>query len=111
MGVNALLQDAEILDFVRSQANHARFVTSVCTGAFVLAAAGLLKGKRATTHWASHDLLARFGCIPVDERVVRDGNLITAGGVTSGIDFGLTVVAELFGDTEGQARDCSSELA
>ena len=100
-GVNALLQDAAVLDFVRAQAARARYVTSVCTGSLVLGAAGLLKGRRATTHWLSHDFLARFGAIPVHGRVVRDGNLITAGGVTAGIDFGLTVVAELVGQAAG----------
>ena len=94
-GINALLGDAEVLDFVRAQAARARYVTSVCTGALVLGAAGLLKGRRATTHWVSHDFLAKFGAIPTHGRVVRDGNLFTAGGVTAGIDFGLAVVAEL----------------
>jgi cyclohexyl-isocyanide hydratase len=97
VGVNALLRDAAVLEFVRRQAAGARFVTSVCTGALVLGAAGLLRGKRATTHWAAHDLLARFGAIPVAARVVRDGGLVTGGGVTAGIDFALTLVAELAG--------------
>jgi cyclohexyl-isocyanide hydratase len=94
-GVNPLMADAETLDFLRRQAANARYVTSVCTGALVLGAAGLLRGKRATTHWAAHDLLAAFGAIPTEGRVVRDGNLITGGGVTAGIDFGLTLAAEL----------------
>ena len=94
-GVNALLQDAEVLAFVRAQAARCRYITSVCTGALLLGAAGLLDGRRATTHWAAHDLLAAFGAIPVHERVVRDGNLITGGGVTAGIDFALTVVTNL----------------
>jgi cyclohexyl-isocyanide hydratase len=110
-GVNALLQDAEVLDFVRAQAARARYVTSVCTGTFVLGAAGLLKGRRATTHWFSHDLLAKFGAIPVQGRVVRDGNLITAGGVTAGIDFGLTVVAELVGQAQAEAIQLVLEYA
>jgi cyclohexyl-isocyanide hydratase len=97
VGVNALLRDADVLDFIRRQAAGARFVTSVCTGALVLGAAGLLRGKRATTHWAAHDLLAGFGAIPVRARVVRDGALVTGGGVTAGIDFALTLVAELAG--------------
>lgn len=95
-GVNALLEDEEILSFVREQAHHVRYLTSVCTGALVLGAAGLLKGKRASTHWMSLDLLSRFGAVPTDERVVWDGNIVTAGGVTSGIDFGLEVLAKLF---------------
>lgn len=96
-GVSAVLGDPEGLDFVAEQASRARYVTSVCTGAFVLGAAGLLKGKRATTHWAYHDLLSVFGCQPEAGRVVRDGNLITGGGVTAGIDFGLAVLGELAG--------------
>lgn len=96
-GMNALLNDAETLDFVRRQAEGARYVTSVCTGSLVLGAAGLLSGKRATTHWMSLPMLAAFGCEPVSERVVVDGNLITGGGVTAGIDFALTIAGELFG--------------
>jgi cyclohexyl-isocyanide hydratase len=96
-GINALLEDESVLDFLRRQASIARWTTSVCTGALVLGAAGLLRGKRATTHWASHDLLAQFGAIPVHARVVRDGNLFTGGGVTAGIDFALTLAAEMVG--------------
>jgi cyclohexyl-isocyanide hydratase len=110
-GVNALLQDADVLDFVRAQAARARYVTSVCTGSLVLGAAGLLKGRRATTHWLAHDFLERFGAIPVHARVVRDGNLITAGGVTAGIDFGLTVVAELVGQQQAEAIQLALEYA
>lgn len=96
-GVSAVMEDPEALDFVRRQAAGARYVTSVCTGSLVLAAAGLLKGKRAACHWMSRDLLAEFGATPVADRVVRDGNIITGGGVTAGIDFGLTVLAEIAG--------------
>lgn len=110
-GVNALLEDAETLDFVRAQAKQARYVTSVCTGSLVLGAAGLLKGRKATTHWFAHDFLEKFGAIPVHGRVVRDGNLITAGGVTAGIDFGLVVVAELVGKTEAEAIQLGLEYA
>jgi len=110
-GINALLQDAEVLGFLRAQAARARYVTSVCTGSLVLGAAGLLRGRRATSHWASHDLLAKFGAIPTQGRVVRDGNVFTAGGVTAGIDFGLTVVAELLGETEAQAIQLAQEYA
>lgn len=97
-GMNALLNDTETLDFVRRQATGARYVTSVCTGSLVLGAAGLLQGKRATTHWMSLPMLAAFGCEPVAERVVVDGNVITGGGVTAGIDFALTVAGEWFGE-------------
>jgi cyclohexyl-isocyanide hydratase len=100
LGVNALLNDAETLDFVRARSRAARYVTSVCTGALVLGAAGLLKGRRATTHWMSHDLLEAFGAVPVKERVVVDGNLITGGGVTAGIDFALVLAAEILGEQE-----------
>lgn len=97
-GVNALLTDSETLDFVRTQSRAARYVTSVCTGALVLGAAGLLRGQRATTHWMSHDLLGEFGAVPVKERVVVDGNVITGGGVTAGIDFALVLAAEILGE-------------
>jgi cyclohexyl-isocyanide hydratase len=110
-GVNALLEDAETLAFIRSQAEQARYVTSVCTGSLVLGAAGLLKGRKATTHWFAHDFLEKFGAIPVHARVVRDGNLITAGGVTAGIDFGLAVVAELAGREHAEAIQLGLEYA
>jgi cyclohexyl-isocyanide hydratase len=96
-GINPLLNDAETLAFIRRQAKGARYVTSVCTGALVLGAAGLLTGKRATTHWMSRDMLASFGAIPVVERFVVDGNVITGGGVTAGIDFALAIAAQVFG--------------
>ena len=110
-GVNALMRDDETLSFVRAQAKGARFVTSVCTGALVLGAAGLLEGKRATTHWASHDLLAAFGAEAVEARVVRDGALLTGGGVTAGIDFALTLVAELAGRDVAEAIQLNLEYA
>lgn len=110
-GINALLQDEDVLAFVRAQAKDARYVTSVCTGSLVLGAAGLLVGRKATTHWYAHDLLAHFGAVPTEGRIVRDGNLITAGGITSGIDFGLAVVAELFGRQEAETVQLSLEYA
>jgi cyclohexyl-isocyanide hydratase len=110
-GVSAVMEDAEVLSFLRAQARDARFVTSVCTGALVLGAAGLLRSKRATTHWASHDLLGAFGAIPTKGRVVRDGNLITGGGVTAGIDFALTVVAEIAGPVVAQGIQLQIEYA
>lgn len=110
-GVTDLLQDAQTIDFVRRQAASARYVTSVCTGALLLGAAGLLRGRRATTHWAFHSLLEPLGAIPTRARVVRDGNLITGGGVTAGIDFGLTVAAELAGVEEAQAIQLELEYA
>lgn len=110
-GVAAVMEDPEVLDFLRRQATAARYVTSVCTGALVLGAAGLLRGKRATTHWASHDFLANLGAIPTHSRVVRDGNIITGGGVTAGIDFALTLVAEMCGPEVAQAIQLQIEYA
>ncbi|MCF1485208.1 MULTISPECIES: DJ-1/PfpI family protein [Rhizobium/Agrobacterium group] len=98
VGSTELMEDAETLAFVREMAAGAKYVTAVCTGSLVLGAAGLLKGKRATTLWNVRDLLPTFGAIPVNERVVEDGNLITGGGTTAGIDFGLSVVARLRGE-------------
>lgn len=102
VGINALLEDAETIAFVSSQAQGARYVASVCTGALLLGAAGLLGGRRATTHWNARDFLPHFGAILTEARVVQDGNLITAGGVTAGIDFGLAIVAELAGREEAE---------
>lgn len=110
-GVSALMEDAGVLDWLRGQAQSARYVTSVCTGSLVLGAAGLLRGKRATSHWASRDLLAAFGAIPTPGRVVRDGNVFTGGGVTAGIDFALTVVAEMAGTRTAQEIQLQIEYA
>ena len=97
-----LMEDEQTLEFLRRQAAGAQYVTSVCTGSLVLAAAGLLTGYRATSHWMSLEQLAHFGVEPVAERVVWDRNRVTGAGVTSGIDFGLQLVAGLFGDDEAQ---------
>ena len=94
-GMNDLLEDEEVLDFVRRQGAQARYVTSVCTGALVLGAAGLLAGYKAATHWASMEFLEAFGAIPVKTRVCVDRNRITGGGVTAGIDFGLLLASKL----------------
>ena len=102
-GVLAAARDRQTIDFVRRQAAHAKYVTSVCTGAFILGAAGLLKGRRATTHWAFTDLLPLVGATHEKGRIVKDGNVITAGGVTSGIDFGLSLVAQIAGEQTAQA--------
>ena len=93
-----LMTDQETLDFLRRQAAGARYITSVCTGSLVLGAAGLLEGYKSACHWAWRDMLADFGAIPVAQRVVRDRNRISGGGVTAGIDFGLAVAAELAGE-------------
>ena len=92
-----LMTDREVLDWLRAHARTARYMTAVCTGALVLGAAGLLDGYRATTHWAWTDQLAAFGAIHAPGRVVKDRDRITGGGVTAGIDFGLTLAAELAG--------------
>jgi cyclohexyl-isocyanide hydratase len=102
-GVDQAMEDDATIAFVRAQGASAKYVTSVCTGAFILGAAGLLRGKRATTHWAYHHLLPRVGAIPVQERVVRDGNMFTGGGVTAGLDFAFTVMDEIAGPEHAQA--------
>jgi cyclohexyl-isocyanide hydratase len=102
-GVVQAMGDRETIEFIRRQSTSAKYVTSVCTGAFILGAAGLLKGRRATTHWAFTELLALVGATHEKARIVKDGNVITAGGVTSGIDFGLSMVAEIAGETTAQA--------
>lgn len=97
-GVTEVLADRAFIAEVRRLGLTARYVTSVCSGSLILAAAGLIEGKRAACHWAFRDLLAESGAVVGDGRVVRDGNVITGGGVTAGIDFGLTVAAELAGE-------------
>lgn len=97
-GVEDAIVDAALMGFVKEQAKSARYVTSVCTGAFVLGQAGLLKGRRATTHWAYRALLREVGAEPVEARVVRDGNVFTGGGVTAGIDFAFVIAAEVAGE-------------
>lgn len=97
-GVTGAVEDEATLAWLRRAAEDASWVTSVCTGALVLGAAGLLRGYRATTHWGSHEWLAAFGAVPVRERVVFDRNRVTGGGVTAGIDFGLALVAAIEGD-------------
>jgi cyclohexyl-isocyanide hydratase len=108
-GVVGGIADDETVDFVRNQSARAQYVTSVCMGAFLLGAAGLLKGRRAATHWAYVDLLPLVGATHERGRVVRDGNLFTAGGVTSGIDFAFRIVAELAGPQVAQALQVGLE--
>jgi len=97
------MADEEVLAWIRRQANDASNIFSVCTGALLLGAAGLLRGRRATTHWASFHLLPLFGAVPVNERVVVDGTWIFAAGVTAGIDGALRLAAELRGDDVARA--------
>ncbi len=100
--VDEWYDDAEIMDFLRTQGAGAKYITSVCTGSLILGAAGLLDGYKATSHWTSLDYLKPFGAVPTEGRVVRDRNRFSGGGVTAGIDFALTVAAELAG--EGVAK-------
>jgi cyclohexyl-isocyanide hydratase len=97
-GIAALFTDAETLSFLRRQGEQARYVTSVCNGSLVLGAAGLLEGYRSACHWMWRHYLPRFGAIPVAERIVRDRNRVSGGGVTAGIDFGLALAADLAGE-------------
>ncbi len=94
-GAIAVMRDKEALEFLADRGGRAKYVTSLCTGALILGCAGLLRGYRATTHWASHDILPTLGATPVKARVVEDRNRITGAGVTSGIDFGLQIAARL----------------
>jgi cyclohexyl-isocyanide hydratase len=107
-GQQDLMEDKTALEFLRKQAASAKYVTSVCTGSLVLGAAGLLKGKRATSHWAAIDHLKLLGAIPVHERVVVDGNVVTGAGVASGIDFALKLAAILEG--EAVAREIQLQI-
>ncbi len=110
-GTAALLQDDEVLAWLQARAERAAWVTSVCSGSLVLAAAGLLRGFRATSHWTVREALARFGAIPDARRVVVDGNRMTGGGVTAGIDFGLVLAARIAGDDAARAIQLSMEYA
>ena len=108
-GVADALGEAATIDFIARQAAGAEWVTSVCTGAFLLGRAGLLTGKRATTHWGYTHLLPLVGAEPVKARVVEDGHIVTSGGVTSGLDFALTLIARLRGETVAQAIQLAIE--
>jgi len=110
-GQDALMDAEAVLGFIRRQAAKARIIMSVCTGALILGAAGLLKGRRATTNWTVHHLLGYFGAIRVDARVVVDGNLVTTAGVTAGIDGALRVAAMLRGDEAAQKIQLLLEYA
>jgi cyclohexyl-isocyanide hydratase len=110
-GTEQAMGDAVLLEQIRRLAGTATYVTSVCTGSLVLAAAGLLTGKRAACHWAWRDLLSEFGAIPDPSRVARDGNIITGGGVTAGIDFALVVAAEVAGEAFARGLQLALEYA
>jgi cyclohexyl-isocyanide hydratase len=110
-GTTAAMEDQQYLREIRRLAAQAKYVTSVCTGSLLLGAAGLLRGKRAACHWAWRDSLMHFGAIPDAARVVRDGNIITGGGVTAGIDMALTVMAEIAGNDYAQVVQLGMEYA
>ena len=110
-GVLALMNDLEVLSFLRAQAEHCRYICSVCTGALVLGAAGLLRGYKATTHWQSLDLLPLFEAEPQTHRVVIDGNRITAAGVSAGIDMALMLSGLIYGDETAQRIQLNMEYA
>jgi cyclohexyl-isocyanide hydratase len=97
-GADDAMEDAEIINWLRDVSSSAQWITSVCTGSLVLGAAGLLRGKKATSHWTARDMLADFGAIPTLERYVIDGNVVTGGGVTAGIDFALFLTSILRGE-------------
>jgi cyclohexyl-isocyanide hydratase len=109
IGVAVALENRPLIEFVRMQSASATWVTSVCTGAFILGAAGLITGKHATTHWGYTQLLEKFGATYQHARVVRDGNLVTAGGVTSGIDFALELIAIISGEDTAKSVQLSLE--
>jgi putative intracellular protease/amidase len=111
LAATEVANDEDFMREFRRLAAGARYLTSVCTGSLVLGAAGLLKGKRAACHWAWRHLLPLFGAIPDPARVVRDGNVITGGGVTAGIDFALVVAAEIGGETLAQSLQLALEYA
>ena len=111
MAATDVIHDEAFMREFRRLAAGARYLTSVCTGSIVLGAAGLLKGKRAACHWAWRDMLPLFGAIVDESRVARDGNVITGGGVTAGIDFALVVAAEIGGETLAQALQLAVEYA
>ncbi len=110
-GQTEAMLDPEFMAQVKRLGSGARYVTSVCTGSLILAAAGLLNGKRAGSHWAYRDMLSAFGAIPDAARVVRDGNTITGGGVTAGIDIALNIVADIAGEANAKMIQLMIEYA
>jgi len=110
-GQTEAMLDPDFMGEVKRLGESARYLTSVCTGSLILGAAGLLKGKRAGSHWAYRELLANFGATPDDARVVRDGNIVTGGGVTAGIDIALTIVADIAGDDVAKMIQLAIEYA
>jgi putative intracellular protease/amidase len=110
-GTLKAMRDRKLIAWIANRARRAKLVASVCTGSMILGQAGLLRGKRATTHWATHALLKDFGAVPVDERVVWDGKLVTGAGVSAGLDLGLAVVAMLRDEPYAQGVQLLAEYA
>ena len=110
-GTLSVMSRTDTMDWVKDRASRAKHITSVCTGSMVLAKAGLLKGKKATSHWATHAALADFGAIPTDQRVVKDGNILTGAGVTAGMDFAIALVEQLRGRAYAEALVLQGEYA
>jgi cyclohexyl-isocyanide hydratase len=108
-GYQHFMEDADVLGFLADRASSSRYVTSVCSGSLLLGAAGLLKGYKATSHWAARGALSAFGAEPIEARVVVDRNRITGGGVTAGIDFGLVLLAKLRGDDAAKMTQLAME--
>jgi len=108
-GGDKTMRDSEVLAFLRDRAARSTYVTSVCSGSLLLGAAGLLKGYKATSHWAARELLRGFGAEPVEARIVMDRNRVTGGGVTAGIDFGLVLLAKLRGDDAAKLTQLAME--
>jgi cyclohexyl-isocyanide hydratase len=106
-----LMSDVEVMDFLKAKGAEASWITSVCTGALLIGAAGLLTGYKATTHWAAHENLAAFGAIPTKARYVIDRNRATGGGVTAGIDFGLALMAEIAGEEAARVAQLVMEYS
>ncbi|GBQ99662.1 putative intracellular protease/amidase [Acetobacter nitrogenifigens DSM 23921 = NBRC 105050] len=111
LGCIPAMENERFLQAIRRLAGRANYITSVCTGSLILGAAGVLKGRRAACHWAWREMLTSFEAIPEDGRVVRDGHIITGGGVTAGIDFALILIAELWGDEAAQSVQLLLEYA
>ncbi len=110
-GTLDIMRRTDVMEWVEDRAARARFITSVCTGSMVLAKAGLLKGKRATSHWATRPALSAFGAVPVDERVVTDGNIVTGAGVSAGIDYAIALVEQLRGRNYAETLVLQAEYA
>ena len=110
-GTLSVMGRPDTMGWIRDRASRARYVTSVCTGSMVLAKAGLLKGRKATSHWVTREVLADFGAIPTDQRVVRDGNILTGAGVSAGLDFAVALVEMLRGPAYAEALVLQGEYA